>query len=83
MGWLGQKICDMGYSSMDIIQTLFRVVKNDPKMPEFLKLEFIRVSPPHNHADSFLTAYASSATEIRTTKQILYFKEPTTTSLQY
>ncbi|KAK9916304.1 hypothetical protein WJX75_001056 [Coccomyxa subellipsoidea] len=37
-----KKICDMGYSSMDIIQTLFRVVKNDPKMPEFLKLEFIR-----------------------------------------
>lgn len=33
----------MGYSAMDIIQTLFRVVKNDPKMPEFLKLEFIRV----------------------------------------
>lgn len=41
-----QKICDMGYSSMDIIQTLFRVVKNDPKLPEFLKLEFIRVSLP-------------------------------------
>lgn len=39
-----QKICDLGYSAMDIIQTFFRVVKNDPRMPEFLKLEFIRVS---------------------------------------
>ena len=33
----------MGYSAMDIIQTLFRVVKNFSDMPEFLKLEFIRV----------------------------------------
>jgi hypothetical protein len=36
----------MGYSAMDIITTLFRVVKTfpDKDMPEFLKLEFIRVS---------------------------------------
>ena len=35
----------MGYSAMDIITTLFRVVKTfpDKDMPEYLKLEFIRV----------------------------------------
>ena len=43
---LAQEICDMGYSAMDIITTLFRVVKTfpDKDMPEYLKLEFIRVS---------------------------------------
>ena len=38
-----QKLCDLGYSSMDIITTLFRVVRNFPDLAEFLKLEFIRV----------------------------------------
>jgi hypothetical protein len=56
LGVAVQKICDMGYSSMDIIQTLFRVVKNDPKMPEFLKLEFIRVSPLDVPPTTLLTA---------------------------
>ena len=37
----------MGYSAMDIITTLFRVVKTFPNKdtPEYLKLEFIRVIP--------------------------------------
>lgn len=41
-----QKLCDLGYSSMDIITTLFRVVRNFPDLAEFLKLEFIRVRAP-------------------------------------
>ena len=42
-----QVLCDLGYSDMDIITTLFRVVRNF-QAEEFLKLEFIRVSmdPP-------------------------------------
>ena len=42
MGCL-QEICDIGYSPHDIITTFFRVVKLSPELPEFLKLEFIRV----------------------------------------
>ena len=38
-----QEICDIGYSPHDIITTFFRVVKLSPELPEFLKLEFIRV----------------------------------------
>ncbi|KAK9823633.1 hypothetical protein WJX72_004352 [[Myrmecia] bisecta] len=34
-------LCDLGYSAMDIITTVFRVVRNF-NMDEFLKLEFIR-----------------------------------------
>lgn len=37
-----QALCDLGYSSMDIITTVFRVVRNYD-MQEFLKLEFIKV----------------------------------------
>lgn len=37
-----QQLYDSGYSSTDIIQTLFRVVRNTD-MPEFLKLEYIKV----------------------------------------
>ena len=40
-----QEICDIGYSPHDIITTFFRVVKLSPELPEFLKLEFIRVCP--------------------------------------
>ena len=40
-----QKLCDLGYSSMDIITTLFRVVRNFPDLAEFVKLEYIRVCP--------------------------------------
>lgn len=40
-----QGLCKLGYSSMDIITTLFRVVRNFPDLAEFLKLEFIRVRP--------------------------------------
>ncbi|CAD7697557.1 unnamed protein product [Ostreobium quekettii] len=35
------KLCDLGYSSVDIVSTLFRIVRNHD-MHEFLKLEFIR-----------------------------------------
>jgi Replication factor C C-terminal domain len=37
-----QKLFDDGYSSTDIIGTLFRVVRNT-EMMEFLKLEYIKV----------------------------------------
>ena len=37
-----QALCDLGYSAMDIITTVFRVVRNYD-MHEFLKLEFIKV----------------------------------------
>lgn len=37
-----QTLCDMGFSAIDIITTLFRIVRNYD-MQEFLKLEFIRV----------------------------------------
>lgn len=40
-----QALCDLGYSAMDIITTLFRVVRNY-QTEEFLKLEFIRVGGP-------------------------------------
>lgn len=35
-----------GYSAVDIVTTLFRVVKNMDGLHEFLKLEFIRVRRP-------------------------------------
>ncbi len=38
-----KQLYDLGYAASDIITTLFRVVKNYD-MPEFLKLEYIRVS---------------------------------------
>ena len=37
-----QVLCDLGYSAMDIITTLFRVVRSF-KAEEFLKLEYIKV----------------------------------------
>ncbi|KDD72922.1 hypothetical protein H632_c2727p0, partial [Helicosporidium sp. ATCC 50920] len=37
-----KKLFDSGYSSMDIISTLFRVVRNSQNMNEFLKLEYIK-----------------------------------------
>lgn len=37
-----QVLCDSGYSSMDIITTLFRVTRNSD-MVEFLKLEYLKV----------------------------------------
>jgi DNA polymerase III delta prime subunit len=36
-------LCDMGYSASDIITILFRVVRNDAALNEFLKLEYIKV----------------------------------------
>jgi replication factor C subunit 2/4 len=32
-----------GYSAVDIVSTIFRVVKNNETMPEYRKLEFIKV----------------------------------------
>ena len=37
-----QALCDMGFSAIDIITTLFRIVRNFT-MHEFLKPEYIRV----------------------------------------
>ncbi|ORX80990.1 putative RFC4-DNA replication factor C, 37 kDa subunit [Basidiobolus meristosporus CBS 931.73] len=37
-----KELWHQGYSSIDIITTLFRVVKNFQGMPEFMKLEFIK-----------------------------------------
>lgn len=37
---------DKGYSAVDIVTTIFRVVKGMEELPEYTKLEFIRVSPP-------------------------------------
>ncbi len=37
-----QSLCDLGYSAMDIITTVFRVVRNY-EMHEIIKLEFIKV----------------------------------------
>ena len=33
-----------GYSAVDIVATIFRVTKNNDTMPEYRKLEFIKVS---------------------------------------
>lgn len=32
-----------GYAAVDIVSTIFRVAKNMDELPEYLKLEFIRV----------------------------------------
>lgn len=37
-----KQLYDMGYSPTDIITTLFRIIKNYD-MPEYLKLEFMKV----------------------------------------
>ena len=36
---------EQGYSAVDIVTTIFRVVKGMEDLPEYTKLEFIRVSP--------------------------------------
>jgi replication factor C subunit 2/4 len=36
---------DKGYSAVDIVTTVFRVVKGMEELPEYTKLEYIRVSP--------------------------------------
>jgi hypothetical protein len=41
-----QSLCDLGYSAMDIITTVFRVVRNY-EMHELVKLEFIKVLQKH------------------------------------
>ena len=38
-----QELCKLGYSAMDIITTLFRIVRSFG-MDEYLKLEYIKVS---------------------------------------
>ena len=38
-----QQLWDQGYSGIDIVVTIFRVVKASDKMPEYTKLEFIKV----------------------------------------
>ena len=38
------KLWGDGYSAVDIVTTVFRVVKGMDDLPEYTKLEFIRVS---------------------------------------
>lgn len=38
------ELWSQGYSAVDIVSTIFRVVKNNESMPEYRKLEFIKVS---------------------------------------
>jgi len=38
-----QELWDQGYSAVDVVVTIFRVVKASDKMPEYTKLEFIKV----------------------------------------
>lgn len=38
------KLWEQGYSAVDIVVTIFRVVKTMEDLPEYTKLEFIRVS---------------------------------------
>ena len=38
-----QDLWDQGYSAVDIVVTIFRVVKASDKIPEYTKLEFIKV----------------------------------------
>ena len=40
-----EALVKLGYSGMDIVGTLFKVVKSNPNLQEYQKLEFIRVSP--------------------------------------
>jgi len=37
------ELWDQGYSAVDVVVTIFRVVKASDKMPEYTKLEFIKV----------------------------------------
>jgi len=37
-----QELWDQGYSAIDVVVTVFRVVKASDKMPEYTKLEFIK-----------------------------------------
>ena len=41
-----QELWDQGYSAVDVVVTIFRVVKASDKMPEYTKLEFIKVLRP-------------------------------------
>lgn len=38
------ELWDAGYSAVDIVTTIFRVTKSIDELPEYLKLEYIRVS---------------------------------------
>lgn len=38
-----REVCDKGYSAVDVITTLFRVVKTLDNMEEYLKLDYIKV----------------------------------------
>jgi replication factor C subunit 2/4 len=37
------ELWDQGYSAVDIVVTVFRVVKGMDELPEYMKLDFIRV----------------------------------------
>ena len=45
MPWRSSRNCGARYSAVDIVVTVFRVVKASDKMPEHTKLEFVKVRP--------------------------------------
>lgn len=64
-----QQLYNSGYSSTDIIQTLFRVVRNT-EMAEYLKLEYIKVPPcfpllAPSHARKLLSTLTPTSTHQR------------------
>jgi len=53
---------DKGYSAVDIVTTVFRVVKGMEELPEYTKLEYIRVSQNRRiqlMAGNWMDAYAN------------------------
>lgn len=53
---------DKGYSAVDIVTTVFRVVKGMEELPEYTKLEYIRVSHKSRiqlMAGNWMDAYAN------------------------
>lgn len=57
-----KQLYDLGYSATDIITTLFRIIKNYD-MPEYLKLEFMKVTK-FSPCTKFLPLYASKITTL-------------------
>jgi len=60
---------DQGFSSIDIITTIFRVTRNS-QIPEFLKLEYLRVgalrTPEQRSYDrSWVALLCALSTEVR------------------
>ena len=65
---------DLGYSSHDIITTMFKVTKSLPTLPEHIKLEFIKVIMPLEKKNPLLAItfvpIVRSRTNINPSKEI-------------